>query len=99
MEKKFKVTKKTVLKNVVPESFETTEQWVKDNKRFAKHFIIEEIEQETIDDLQIEKSIHKAGEILNLSEEQIDKNIKSVRKMSKKNIEPEKQIEKNEEII
>ena len=46
MEKKFKVTKKTVLKNVEPETFITNEQWVKDNKRFAKFFIIEPIIEE-----------------------------------------------------
>ena len=46
MEKKFKITKKTVLKNVEPETFITNEQWVKDNKRFAKFFIIEPIIEE-----------------------------------------------------
>lgn len=50
MEKKFKVTKKTVLKNVEPETFITNEQWVKDNKRFARFFIIEEIESPVIEE-------------------------------------------------
>lgn len=81
MEKKFKVTKKTVLKNQVPESFETTEQWVKDNKRFARHFIIEEIKPEVIQEIEKPEIVEKT-------------------KKAKKEIviEPEKQIENNEEI-
>lgn len=50
MEKKFKITKKTVLKNVEPETFITNEQWVKDNKRFAKFFIIEEIKTPIVEE-------------------------------------------------
>ncbi len=58
MEKKFKVTKKTVLKNVKPETFITNEQWVKDNKRFAKFFIIEPIEEPIIEkEAEVEKFI------------------------------------------
>ena len=52
MEKKFKVTKKTVLKNVEPETFITNEQWVKDNKRFEKFFIIEEIKETIVEEKQ-----------------------------------------------
>lgn len=52
MEKRFKVTKKTVLKRQIPETFETNEQWVKDNKRFAKFFIIEPIEEPIIEEKQ-----------------------------------------------
>lgn len=69
MEKKFKVTKKTVLKNVVPETFETNEQWVKDNRRFAKFFIIEPIEETIIEDqketeILVEKTKKVKKEIL-----------------------------------
>ncbi len=65
MEKKFKVTKKTVLKNVEPETFITNEQWVNDNKRFAKFFIIEPIAEEQKEpEILVEKAKKVKKEIL-----------------------------------
>lgn len=75
MEKKFKVTKKTVLKNVVPETFITNEQWVKDNKRFAKFFIIEPIvEEQKEPEILVEKTkkVKKEKEVETEIKQEID---------------------------
>ena len=76
MEKKFRVKKKKVLKNQIPETFETTEQWVKDNKRHAKHFIIEEIQPKLIQEIEepekVEKTKKAKKEIVIETEKQIE---------------------------
>lgn len=86
MEKIFKVTKKTVLKNVEPETFETNEQWVNDNKRFSKFFIIEEIKPEVIQEIQEPEKV----------ENPIVTRKRNTQPKVETVIEPEKQIENNE---
>lgn len=92
MEKRFKVTKKTLLKNVVPETFEANEQWVKDNKRFANNFIIEEIKPEVIQEIEEPEKVEEYYAQI--------KTISLVNKKTKKEIvlNQKKQIENNEEI-
>lgn len=57
MEKRYLVTKKKVLKNVEPETFETNQTWIDQNKKFMKihGMTYEEIPEKK--ELNVEKEI------------------------------------------
>lgn len=59
MEKRYLVTKKKVLKNVEPETFETNQTWIEQNKKIMKihGMTYEEIPEKKELDLAVEEEI------------------------------------------